>query len=85
MRQRLIWVLAASAMIAGAFNPQGTPVRGHTREGILRFYRRWYQPENIVLVAVGDHLDRSQMVLLELVNTRPQSSEAVVKSRTQVI
>jgi zinc protease len=29
-------------------------VRSFTREGILRFYRRWYQPENCVLVAVGD-------------------------------
>jgi len=29
-------------------------VRGFTRDGILRFYRRWYQPSNCVLVAVGD-------------------------------
>ena len=28
--------------------------------------------DRILLVAVGDHLERSQMVLVELVNTRPQ-------------
>ena len=30
--------------------------------------------ERILLVAVGDHLERSQMVLVELVNTRPNGS-----------
>jgi len=41
-------------------HPYGKPVigteesvRSFTREGILRFYRRWYRPENCVLVAVG--------------------------------
>jgi zinc protease len=42
-------------------HPYGRPVigteesvRSFTREGILRFYRRWYRPDNCVLVAVGD-------------------------------
>src|SRR3954468_144642 len=42
-------------------HPYGKPVigteesvRSFTRDGILRFYRRWYRPENCVLVAVGD-------------------------------
>src|SRR5438477_9540776 len=42
-------------------HPYGKPVigteasvRSFTREGILRFYRRWYKPENAVLVVVGD-------------------------------
>ena len=42
-------------------HPYGKPVigseesvRSFTREGILRFYRRWYRPENCVLVVVGD-------------------------------
>src|SRR4051794_18477104 len=42
-------------------HPYGKPVigteesvRSFTREGILRFYRRWYRPENCVVVAVGD-------------------------------
>src|SRR5256886_3653498 len=46
---------------AYARHPYGRPVigteesvRSFSREGILRFYRRWYRPENCVLVAVGD-------------------------------
>src|SRR3954454_5529279 len=42
-------------------HPYGKPVigteesvRSFTREGILRFYRRWYRPENCVVVVVGD-------------------------------
>jgi zinc protease len=31
-----------------------TSVRSFTREGILRFYRRWYKPENAVVIVVGD-------------------------------
>src|SRR5436309_1965667 len=50
-------------LFASAFtrHPYGKPVigteasvRGFTREGILRFYRRWYRPENAVVVVVGD-------------------------------
>ena len=50
-------------LFASAFraHPYGKPVigteesvRSFTREGILRFYRRWYKPENIVVVVVGD-------------------------------
>ena len=44
-----------------ARHPYGKPVigtegsvRSFTREGILKFYRRWYHPENAVLVVVGD-------------------------------
>jgi zinc protease len=42
-------------------HPYGRPVigteesvRSFTRDGVLRFYRRWYHPENCTLVAVGD-------------------------------
>ena len=50
-------------LFATAFSrhPYGKPVigteesvRSFTREGILRFYRRWYKPENTVVVIVGD-------------------------------
>jgi zinc protease len=50
-------------LFASAFlrHPYGKPVigteesvRSFTREGILRFYRRWYKPENTVVVVVGD-------------------------------
>src|SRR4051812_9802899 len=46
---------------AFARHPYGKPVigteasvRSFTREGILKFYRRWYKPENMVVIAVGD-------------------------------
>src|SRR5437764_11172970 len=50
-------------LFAAAFaqHPYGRPVigteesvRSFTREGILKFYRRWYRPENAVVVIVGD-------------------------------
>lgn len=50
-------------MFATAFteHPYGRPiigsiesVRSFTREGILEFYKKWYSPENMVLVVVGD-------------------------------
>jgi zinc protease len=50
-------------LFATAFqrHPYGKPVigteesvRSFTREGILRFYRRWYAPENALVVVVGD-------------------------------
>src|SRR5207302_11407426 len=50
-------------LFAAAFarHPYGKPVigteqsvRSFTREGILKFYRRWYKPENTVVVVVGD-------------------------------
>ena len=50
-------------LFASAFSrhPYGKPVigteesvRSFRREGILRFYRRWYKPENAVVIVVGD-------------------------------
>jgi zinc protease len=50
-------------LFASAFakHPYGKPVigteqsvRSFTRDGILRFYRRWYAPENALVVVVGD-------------------------------
>jgi hypothetical protein len=61
-------VLVVGAFLAGRFwqgrpQPQGKaqvqPISAQSRERIL-------------LVAVGEHLERSQMVLMELVNTKPQ-------------
>src|SRR5207249_1551821 len=40
-------------------------VRGFTREGILRFYRRWYKPANAVLVVVGDVREAEALELAE--------------------
>jgi len=64
----LVAFLVVGAFFAGRFWPRRTetgrevplqPVSAQSRDRIL-------------LVAVGDHLERSQMVLMELVNTRPQ-------------
>jgi zinc protease len=50
-------------LFATAFqkHPYGKPVigteesvRSFTREGILKFYRRWYAPQNTLVVVVGD-------------------------------
>jgi hypothetical protein len=63
-------VLVVGAFLAGRFwqgrpQPQGEaqvpPISAQSRERIL-------------LVAVGEHLERSQMVLMELVNTKPQGT-----------
>lgn len=54
---------ASKALFGEAFttHPYGRPVigfeadvRAHTRERVLRFYRKHYQPSNMVLSAVGD-------------------------------
>jgi hypothetical protein len=64
----LVAALVVGAFFAGRFWP--------SRQGIGRAVA--LQPvsaqsrDRILLVAVGDHLERSQMVLVELVNTRPQ-------------
>ncbi len=70
-------VLVVGAFLAGRFWPGGLrplhevqvqPVSAQSRERIL-------------LVAVGDHLERSQMVLVELVNTNPQRTVDISAER----
>jgi zinc protease len=53
-------------------HPYGRPVigteesvRSFTREGILRFYRRWYKPENAIVVVVGDVSAQQALELVE--------------------
>ena len=53
-------------------HPYGKPVigteasvRSFAREGILRFYRRWYKPENAVVVVVGDVREDEVLRLVE--------------------
>ncbi|MCA1826135.1 MAG: M16 family metallopeptidase [Myxococcales bacterium] len=55
-----------------ARHPYGKPVigteesvRSFTRDGILRFYRRWYKPENAVVVVVGDVRAEDAAALVE--------------------
>ena len=70
-------VLVVGAFLAGRFWPgrlrppreaQVEPVSAQARERIL-------------LVAVGDHLERSQMVLVELINTNPQRTVDISAER----
>jgi len=55
-----------------ARHPYGKPVigteesvRSFTRDGILRFYRRWYRPENAVVIVVGDVRESEVVALAE--------------------
>ena len=72
---------ASQQLFAAAFekHPYGLPVigteqsvRAHSRDGILRFYRRWYQPENVVLAVVGDLAEQELLVEAERVFAWPQ-------------
>ena len=73
--RRLLWTgaLAASllaAFLLGRYMPRGP---GEGTSGPVR--------ERILLLAVGDHLDRSQVVLLELLNADPLASLDVTMER----
>ena len=69
-------VLVVAAFVAGRFWPwRQTQVAARPIPAQVR--------ERILLVAVGDHLDRSQMVLLELVNSRPQDDQVDISEEQQ--
>ncbi len=58
--------------LAFSRHPYGKPVigteesvRSFTREGILKFYRRWYRPENAVVIVVGDVREAEALALAE--------------------
>ncbi len=57
-------LLLAAAFLAGRFSPR--PTAPTVASGQVR--------ERILLVAVGDHLDRSQLVLVELANAKSNGS-----------
>ncbi len=61
--------LVLAAFLAGRFWPRHEPaaVGGQVAQAVSSQVR-----ERILLVAVGDHLERSQMVLIELANTRSE-------------
>src|SRR4051794_25704845 len=69
-------------------HPYGRPVigseesvRSFTRDGILRFYRRWYQPENCVLVAVGDFREGQVLELAQRLFAWPRAELAPAAPR----
>jgi len=69
----LVSTLVVAAFFAGRYY-QKAPSAGQTaKAGQVR--------ERILLVAVGDHLERSQAVLMELVNARPGESLDVGSER----
>ncbi len=77
-------------LFATAFtrHPYGRPVigteesvRSFTREGILGFYRRWYQPQNCVLVAVGDLREEHVLELSHRLFARPRADFAPPPAR----
>jgi len=69
----LVATLVVAAFLAGRYYPKARPGAQMTNAGQVR--------ERILLVAVGDHLERSQTVLLELVNARPGEPLDVASER----
>jgi anti-sigma factor RsiW len=69
----LVSTLVVAAFLAGRYYPKAQPAAQTANAGQVR--------ERILLVAVGDHLERSQTVLLELVNARPGRSLDVAAER----
>lgn len=58
-------VLLAAAFLAGRFWPRSGPQ-------IAQQPPSQVNPQRVVLVAVGDHLERSQMLLVEIMNADPK-------------
>jgi len=69
----LVATLIVAAFLAGRYYPKAPTGMQTANAGKVR--------ERILLVAVGDHLDRSQAVLLELVNAQPGESLDVASER----
>src|SRR3954449_6558261 len=77
-------------LFASAFSrhPYGKPVigteasvRSFTRQGILRFYRRWYRPENAVVVVVGDVREAEAVQLAQKLFVWPPEPFAAAPAR----
>ena len=62
--------LVLLAFYIGRISPRKTPVGGVADTGKVR--------ERVLVVAVGDHLGRSEMVLVELANTEPEKGQKLV-------
>lgn len=66
--------LLVVAFLAGRFTPRIPEVAGPSAPEVR---------ERILLVAVGDHLERSQMVLVELANTKPNGEVNITAERSR--
>jgi hypothetical protein len=69
----VVATLVMAAFLAGRYYPKAQPGTQTANAGQVR--------ERILLVAVGDHLERSQTVLLEVVNARPGQPLDVASER----
>jgi hypothetical protein len=69
----LVATLIVAAFLAGRYYPKPPSATQTANAGQVR--------ERILLVAVGDHLERSQTVLLEVVNARPGKPLDVASDR----
>jgi len=72
-----VGVLVVGAFLAGRFWPGQPQPQGEAQVQPVSAQSR----ERILLVAVGDHLERSQMVLVELVNAKPQRTVDISAER----
>jgi hypothetical protein len=75
--RRWIPVLGAAALLAiaffaGRYSPVAPQQVAQTSSGVR---------ERVLLVAVGDHLERSEMLLIEIANANPQRPMNVVEER----
>ncbi|HMD96511.1 MAG TPA: hypothetical protein VKM93_04155 [Terriglobia bacterium] len=70
-------VLVVTAFLAGRFWPGKPQPQPQNQAQAVSAQGR----DRVLLVAVGDHLERSQMVLVELVNTNPQRTVDISAER----
>jgi hypothetical protein len=70
-------VLVVGAFLAGRFLPSRHQLQREAQVQPVSTPSR----ERVLLVAVGDHLERSQMVLVELVNSKPQPTVDISAER----
>lgn len=69
-------VLVIAAFLAGRFWPHQSAVQTQTQSVQVN-------PERVVLVAVGDHLERSQILLVEIMNADPKEAADFAEERQQ--
>jgi hypothetical protein len=72
-------VLVFAAFIAGRFWPRDSEKQGPVQSAQMA----QIDPQRVVLVAVGDHLERSQMLLVEIMHTDAKSGADLSRERAQ--
>ena len=71
----MVAVLVLAAFLIGRYGPRGRVVPPNNAANP--------NPERVVLVAVGDHLERSQMVLVEIMNSDAKDGADLSNERRQ--